>query len=94
MMANLSLLDQVLEISQDYLGPAAERFIDRQISTHLKKRPEKITREDVYKLIDWIKLSFALLTNDKAIVEQYAKRLRLVADGKWNEAVGKKWAQK
>jgi len=93
-MANLSLLDQVLEISQDYLGPAAERFIDRQISTHLKKRPEKITREDVYKLIDWIKLSFALLTNDKAIVEQYAKRLRLVADGKWNEAVGKKWAQK
>jgi len=94
MTASLSLIDQILEISQDYLGPAAERFVDRQISTHLKKRPEKITPEDVYKLIDWIKLSFALLTNDTGMVEQYAKRLRLVADGKWSEAIGKKWAQK
>jgi len=93
-MGSLSLLDQILEISQDYLGPAADRFIDRQISTHLKKRPEKITRQDIYKLIDWIKLSFALLTNDTAMVEQYAKRLRLVAEGKWSEAAGNKWAQK
>ena len=93
-MGSLSLLDQILEISQDYLGPAAERFIDRQISTHLKKHPEKITRQDIYKLIDWIKLSFALLTNDTDMVEQYAKRLKLVADGKWSEATGKKWAQK
>jgi hypothetical protein len=94
MNASLSLIDQILEISQDYLGPAADRFVERQISTHLKKRPEKITNEDVYKLIDWIKLSFALLTNDTSMVEQYAKRLRLVADGKWSEAAGKKWAQK
>lgn len=93
-MGSLSLLDQILEISQDYLGPAADRFIDRQISTHLKKRPEKITSQDIYKLIDWIKLSFALLTNDTAMVEQYAKRLRLVAEGKWSEAAGNKWAQK
>jgi hypothetical protein len=93
-VGSLSLLDQVLEISQEYLGPAADRFVDRQISTHLKKRPEKITREDIHKLIDWIKLSFALLTNDTGMVEQYVKRLQLVADGKWSEAAGKKWAQK
>jgi hypothetical protein len=93
-MSSLRLIDQVLEISQDYLGPAADRFVERQIATHLKKKPEKITRQDIYKLIDWIKLSFALLTNDTVMVEQYAKRLKLVADGKWSEAVGEKWSKK
>lgn len=93
-MGSLQLVDQVLEISQDYLGPAAERFVSRQIATHLKKQPEKITKDDLRKLIDWIKLSFALLTNDTDMVDQYAERLRLVADGKWSEAASKKWAQK
>jgi hypothetical protein len=92
-MDGLSLLDQVLEISQHYLGPAADRFVERQISTHLKKRPEKLTSQDVYKLIDWIKVSFSLLTDDVAMVEQYTKRLKLVAEGRWSEAVGTKWSQ-
>jgi len=93
-MGSLSLVDQILEISQDYLGPAADRFVERQISMHLKKRPETLTKQDVYKLIDWIKLSFALLTNDTGMVEQYAQRLKLVADGKGNEAISQKWSQK
>ena len=93
-MSSLKLIDQILEVSQDYLGPAADRFVDRQITTHLKQKPDTITRQDVYKLIDWIKLSFAMLTNDTGMVEQYAKRLKLVADGKWSEAVGEKWSQK
>lgn len=93
MSGSLMLIDQILEISQDYLGPAADRFVGRQIATHLKKPPEKITRQDIYTLIDWIKLSFALLTNDEDLVEQYAKRLRLVAEGKGSEAVGEKWPQ-
>lgn len=93
-MSGLKLMDQILEVSQDYLGPATDRFVERQIATHLKKKPDKITRRDLYKLIDWIKLSFAVLTNDTALVEQYAKRLKLVADGKWSEAVGERWTQK
>lgn len=94
MAGSLRLIDQVLEVSQDYLGPAADRFVDRQIATHLKKRPEKMTRQDLNKLIDWIKLSFALLTNDTKLVEQYTNRLKLVADGRGNEAIGEKWSQK
>ena len=92
-MSSLRLIDQVLEVSQDYLGPAADRFVDRQIATHLKKSPDNITRQDIYKLIDWIKLSFALLTNDTKMVDQYIKRLKLVAEGKWSEAVDQKWSR-
>jgi hypothetical protein len=93
-MGSLKLIDQILEVSQDYLGPAADRFVDRQIATHLKKKPDNITRQDIYKLLDWIKLSFALLTNDTKMVDQYVKRLKLVADGKWSEAVDEKWSKK
>lgn len=66
---------QLIEISRDYLGPAAERFIKRQIKTHLHKDPAELTRKDVTKLIDWIKLAFALLTNDGPLVEEYTSRL-------------------
>lgn len=92
-MAKTSVRDQLIVISQDYLGPAAERYLDRQITTHLDKDPRKITREDLVKLIDWITLSFSVLTDDDNLVEEYTRRLTLVANGKWFEAIGKRWAQ-
>lgn len=86
-----SLKDQLVLVSQDYLGPAAERFIERQISTHLRKKPENILQNDVRKLIDWLKLSFALLTDDTDLVNEYADRLALVAEGKPEQALGNSW---
>lgn len=86
-----NIKEQIVEVSQDYLGPAAERFIDRQISTHLKKSPGAITSQDLEKLIEWLKLSFALLTQNTAVVEEYAKRLRLIAAGEFEKALGAQW---
>jgi hypothetical protein len=86
-----SIKDQILEISEDYLGPAAERFIDRQISTHLRKSPNALTAKDLYLLIDWLKLSLSLITKDTALVEEYTQRLGLVASGKGEAALGSKW---
>lgn len=91
MAAPLQLFDQVVEVSQDYLGPAAERFIDRQISAHLKKEPSQLQASDIDKLIDWIKLSFALLTKDTSLVDEYIKRLGLIARGRAEEAVDGQW---
>jgi hypothetical protein len=73
---------QVIAISRDYLGPASERFIDRQAQTHLNKSSDKITRTDLVKLVDWIRLAFALLTNDSRLVDEYAERLMQVAQSK------------
>ncbi len=69
------LYTELVDISRDYLGPAAERFIERQITTHLHKKPSEVNRQDLVKLIDWIKLAFALLTNDSHLVDEYIKRL-------------------
>jgi hypothetical protein len=82
MSAERNLKDQIIAISQDYLGPASERFIDRQITTHLNKSFEEITRADLIKLVDWIRLSFALLTNDSRLVDEYVERLLKIAKDK------------
>lgn len=77
-----SLSDEIIAISQDYLGPASERFIDRQVSTHLGKKLEDVTRSDLVKLVDWVRLSFAMLTNDSRMVDEYAQRLLKVSAAK------------
>ncbi|HYF97204.1 MAG TPA: hypothetical protein VD947_04185 [Patescibacteria group bacterium] len=70
-----SLYDQAIEITTDYLGPAAKRFIDRQIVAHLDKKPENLTPADLSKLTIWMEATVSLLTNDKDVVSEYINKL-------------------
>lgn len=72
------LYSKVIEVANDYLGPASKRFIDRQIINHLGKEPEEITYRDLDSLIDWIKVVVALLTEDKELINEFADRLRML----------------
>ncbi|MDB5164457.1 MAG: hypothetical protein JWL89_83 [Candidatus Saccharibacteria bacterium] len=81
-MARLSdsmLYDQVVKVTYVYLGPAADRFIDRQVQNHLNKPPQQLSREDLLSLIDWIRVAVSLLTEDSEIVEEYAAQLHQLA---------------
>ena len=71
--------DQVVRVTNVYLGPAAERFISRQIESHLQKPPSKLTKTDLLGLIDWIKVVVSLLSDDADIVEEYIGQLRKLA---------------
>jgi hypothetical protein len=70
-----SIYQQVVKVTHTYLGPAAERFIDRQVENHLHKPPSKITKADLLKLIDWIRVIVSLITEDTDIVEEYISEL-------------------
>lgn len=72
---NATLHQQVVHITEDYLGPAAPRFVDRQIKFHLRKHPDAINTEDLKPLIEWIKVSLALLTDDKKMVDECVDKL-------------------
>lgn len=74
-MANTSLYDDVVAITYDYLGPAADRFVVRQIRNHLDKDPTELEREDLRQLIDWIRLAMRLISNDAEIVNRYVADL-------------------
>ncbi len=76
MAKNTNLLYcKVVTITEDYLGPAAKRFIDRQIENHLNKDPESITKADLAELNDWIVAVVSLLTEDEKVVSEYTNRL-------------------
>jgi len=75
-----SLYQELVNVTTSYLGPAAERFITRQIDTHLHKTPDQLTKEDVPKLVDWIKLAIALLTEDPKMVEEFSESLMALAE--------------
>lgn len=81
-----SIYSQVVKVTHVYLGPAAERFIDRQVENHLHKTPDKVTRTDINSLIDWIRVVVSLLTDDEEIIEEYLSELSKIANPKNKQA--------
>ena len=75
-----SVYNDVVRVTHVYLGPAAHRFIQRQVENHLRKSPESLTKADILDLIDWIKITVALLTDDSDIIEEYIAELRKLAE--------------
>jgi hypothetical protein len=70
-----ALYDKVVRISKTYLGPAAERFIYRQVKNHLDKEPEQLQLADMTVLIDWVRISVSFLTEDSNVIEEYVHQL-------------------
>lgn len=70
-----SMYEQVVRVTHVYLGPAADRFIARQVENHLHKSPSELSRDDLVNLIDWIRVVVALLTEDSEIIEEYIAEL-------------------
>lgn len=70
-----SLYDQAIHISEEYLGPAGERFMRRQISTHLGIKPESLKQNHLPQLVTWVGLAFALLTNNPEEQEGFTHSL-------------------
>lgn len=75
-MSNIpTLYDKVVNISEEFLGPAGERFIRRQIETHLEIVPENIQVKHLSKLVDWTRLTFTMVTSDSRVVNDFASKL-------------------
>lgn len=75
-MADDTLYQKVVLVTYEYLGPASDRFVARQIANHLNKQPDQLTKRDLPELIDWIRLAMGFLTQDTSMIEDYIKRLQ------------------
>lgn len=81
MMDTVNVYQQAVLITSEYLGPAAERFINRQLIYHLGKEPHDFTHQDVPELAKWVKVSIAVLTEDDDLVKEFTKRIMSLAKG-------------
>lgn len=76
---SLALYDEMVRVTYDYLGPAADRFVSRQIENHLRKRPSELRKGDLKELITWSRLAMSVLVADEDIVNQYVANLRAIS---------------
>ena len=49
----MTLYNDVIELARPYLGPAAEKFMARQISTHLDISADQLGRQHLDELSKW-----------------------------------------
>lgn len=81
-----NLYKRVVAIVHDYLGPASERFVERQVRNHLNKEPETITTRDLDALVDWIGMAASLLTEDEKIVKALKQHLQQLQNSYGNNS--------
>jgi len=74
-LTELELFERVTVITEEYLGPAAERFVARQISFHLSKTPAELTADDLPTFIEWARLTLSLLTEDREVIDEFTTKL-------------------
>jgi len=65
----VSLHDDVVKVAKLYLGPAAERFVDRQISGHLNKTASEMIAGDLEALATWCFVSGGLVMPEERAKE-------------------------
>ena len=58
------LYDEVVDLARIYLGPAAKRFVDRQIKGHLEIDSVQLKLSDLDELATWCYTSSKILMND------------------------------
>jgi hypothetical protein len=79
MGTNATLYRKAVQVTEEYLGPAGERFIRRQISTHLNIEPESLDKKNLSQLIDWSSIAFALVTSNPKDIDSFAEDLKSLA---------------
>ncbi len=60
----MALYDEVVNMARSYMGPAAKKFVDRQIRAHLEIDGSELTYSDLEELAEWCYTSSKLLMND------------------------------
>jgi len=73
----VSLRDDVVKIAKLYLGPAAERFVDRQISGHLNKTASELTTGDLEELGRWCYVSGRLVMPEER-AKEFGEAVRVI----------------
>ncbi len=70
------LFKELYKISEDYFGPATQRFLTRQIENHLHKSPGNLKKADIPKLVDWLRLSVGVISDDEEEINRYIDKVK------------------
>lgn len=69
----MALYEDVVNLAKGYMGPAAKKFIDRQISGHLDVEASQLAGSHLDELAKWCYTSGKLLMDDAKAQELSTK---------------------
>ena len=72
----MGLYEDVVEVAKPYLGPAAGKFISRQIGGHLSIQDAQLAKQHLPELAKWVHSSGGMLMDDakaKELADKIAK---------------------
>ena len=78
-MKTTNLYEDVISVTHDKLGLAADRFVARQIRSHLQRDPKTLQPDDLRNLMDWIELAMRTAHSDQQVIDQYMEDLETLA---------------
>jgi hypothetical protein len=73
----MSLYDNAVVIAKEYIGPAGQQFLDRQLVTHLKLDPAELNSTNLADLSKWCFTSGRLIIDSDLAKEFQDKILAL-----------------
>ena len=73
----MTLYDNAVTIAKEYIGPAGQQFLDRQLTTHLDLNPAELTDTNLAELSKWCFTSGRLIIDSELAKEFQDKILAL-----------------
>jgi hypothetical protein len=74
----MTLYDEVLDVARDYLGAAAQKFVNIQIKKRLKMEPYQLTAQHLEELAKWCYASGQLVMRHER-AEEFSKRVQALS---------------
>lgn len=71
----MALYDDAVELAKSYMGPAAKKFIDRQINGHLDVDASGLNASHVEELAKWCFTSGKLLM-DESKAQEFSEKIK------------------
>ena len=76
----MALYDEVIDVARSYLGPAAPKFVNRQIRAHLEIDGSQLTYNDLDELAEWCYTSSKVLM-DEMKAKEFSDQVRALSNG-------------
>lgn len=71
----MGLYDDVVNLAKTYMGPAAQKFVDRQIKGHLAVDKSQLERDHLDELARWCYTSGKLLM-DEGKAQEFSQKVK------------------
>jgi hypothetical protein len=75
----MALYDDVVTIAKEYIGPAGQKFIDRQMESHLNLTPAELNKTNLFELSKWCFASGRLII-DAEEARSFQGRINALAE--------------